>query len=94
MGRRVTLDLPDDVAEYLESVDNASAAVADALRSRLDRGAAMLAVLRAMGYDITDEGLERARGALPPMTPELKDEIKRRRDMLRAGVWPTDGTAA
>jgi hypothetical protein len=80
--------------EYLESVEDASAAMADALRARMDRGAAMLAVLRAMGFDITDEGLERARGALPPMTAELKDEIKRRRDMLRAGTWPTDETAA
>jgi hypothetical protein len=90
MTRRVTLDLPDDVAAYLDSLDDPSAEVARALLARMHPGAAVRAQLAAAGFDITDEGLARARGRLPPFTPEQKAEIRRRRDMLRSGTWPVD----
>ena len=89
MARRVTLDLPDDVAEYLESVDNSAAAVADAVRAHMDPGAPPTARGRA-----EEPRGPRSRPVLPPMTPEQRAEIKRRYEMVVAGRWPTDGTAA
>jgi len=91
--RRVTVSLPADVAEYLEREGNASAAVTDALRARMNRGAATLAMLRAAGFDITDEGLARARGKLPPPTQDMRAEVKQRADMARAGTLPARDTA-
>jgi hypothetical protein len=87
MTKRVTVSLPDDIAAYLETHDNASAAVADALRAKMDRGASTEMMLRAMGFDITEDGKARIRAAMPPFTPEQKAEIKRRRDLLVAGKW-------
>ena len=94
MTKRVTVSLPDDVAAYLDGEANASAAVADALRARMDRGAATAAMLRAVGIEVTEEGRARVRGTMPPLTAEQRAENKRRRDMLRAGTWPADDTVA
>ncbi|WP_089007254.1 hypothetical protein [Micromonospora viridifaciens] len=95
MTKRVTVSLPDDVAAYLEREENASAAVADALRARMDRAAATAAMLRTVGIDVTDDGVARVRGKLPPLTAEQRAENARRRDMLRDGTWPgADSTAA
>ncbi|BCJ54687.1 hypothetical protein Asp14428_61620 [Actinoplanes sp. NBRC 14428] len=65
MTRRITVSLPDDVAQYLDKHPNSSAVVADAVRARMERGAAVAAALRAAGVDITDAGIDAARGALP-----------------------------
>lgn len=91
MTRRVTVDLPDDVADYLDGEPNASAAVADALRARMDRGAATAAMLRAVGIEVT-EG--RHRTSLPPVTDQQRAENRRRREMLAAGTWPADDSVA
>jgi BMFP domain-containing protein YqiC len=93
MTKRITVSLPDDVAEYLAREENASAAVADAVRARMNRGAAALAVLRAAGFDITDEGLARARGKLPRLAPEQRAESRRRAQLIEAGAWPAGATA-
>ena len=93
MAKRVTVNLPDDIAEYLDTLDDPSAAVADALRARIDRAAATLAQLRAAGFNITEESLARARGKLPPFTPEQRAEIQRRYEMILAGTWPPDDGA-
>lgn len=91
MPKRVTFDLPDDVAAYLESVDNSSAAVADAVRARMGvGGATRQATESAAGTG--NPG--RSRRALPPMTTQQKAEIARRYEMVLAGTWPTDGRAA
>ena len=87
MTKRVTVSLPDDVAEYLERADNASAAVADALRAQMNRAATAEAMLRAMGYKITAEGRARWREKLKPMTPEMRAEIARRYQMVKDGTW-------
>ncbi|MEU5550571.1 hypothetical protein ABZ738_12425 [Micromonospora sp. NPDC047793] len=94
MTKRVTVSLPDDIAAYLEGEENASAAVADALRARLDRAAATAAMLRAVGIDVTEEGVARVHGRLPRLTPEQRAENARRRDMLAAGTWPADNDIA
>jgi hypothetical protein len=92
MTKRVTVSLPDDVAEYLNGAENASATVANALRAQMDRGAATEAVLLAMGYRITQEGRQRWRERLKPLTPEQKAEIQRRWELVRSGNWPADAS--
>ena len=64
MTKRVTVSLPDDVAAFLHEAPNASALVADALRSFMNRAAATEAVLRATGFELTDAGRARMRAKL------------------------------
>lgn len=78
MTKRLTVSLPDDIAEYLDAEPNASAAVADALRARMQRGAATTAMLRAAGFALTDEGIAQARGRLPRLTEAQRAESRRR----------------
>ncbi|GHJ42779.1 hypothetical protein Cs7R123_01210 [Catellatospora sp. TT07R-123] len=58
--RKISIYLPDDVREVLDSVDNASAYVAESIRMRR-RHEATRAVLREAGYLVTDAGVERMR---------------------------------
>ncbi|WJK41810.1 hypothetical protein O7608_05175 [Solwaraspora sp. WMMA2056] len=94
MTKRVTVSLPDDVAAYLDREENVSAAVTEALRARMNRAAATVEMLRTVGIEVTDAGRDRVRGALPQLTAEQRAENQRRRDMVRAGTWPADDTAA
>ncbi|MFG1955419.1 hypothetical protein [Micromonospora sp. NPDC048830] len=94
MTKRVTVSLPDDVAAYLDQEPNASAAVADALRARMDRASATVEMLRAVGIEVTNADRDRVRGVLPRLSAEQRAEAQRRRDMLREGTWPADDTAA
>jgi len=57
--RRMNLSLPEDVAEYLDNVENASAYVAEAVRRarRSERSRAMLA---RHGIQVTDAGVKAA----------------------------------
>ena len=70
------MSLPDDVAQYLDKHPNSSAVVADAVRARMERGAAVTAALRAAGVDLTDEGIAAARGKLPKFTDEQRSEFR------------------
>lgn len=90
MTKRVTVSLPDDVAAYLDHEGNASAAVADALRARMSRGAATVAMLRAGGFDIDESRSARERRKLPALGADVKSEIERRKEALRAGTWSSD----
>jgi hypothetical protein len=94
MTKRVTVSLPDDVAAYLDREGNVSAAVADAVRARMNRAAATVEMLRAVGIEVTDAGRDRVRGTLPRLSAEQRAETQRRRDMVRGGTWPGDDTAA
>lgn len=86
MAKRTTVSLPDDVAEFLAGTENASAAVARAVRAQLDRAAAKpAAALRAAGFDIGA-----GRGHLTPLTDAQRGEVRQRRETLRAGTWPAD----
>jgi Arc/MetJ-type ribon-helix-helix transcriptional regulator len=64
MTKRITVSLPDELAAFLYEAPNASAVVADALRAHMNRAAATEALLRAVGFDVTDTGRERVRTAL------------------------------
>jgi hypothetical protein len=59
MTRKLSISLPDDVAEHLDHVDNASAYIADAIRARRnsERTRAMLA---RHGIRVTDAGIAAA----------------------------------
>jgi hypothetical protein len=60
MTRRFSITLPDDVAEMLDHVDNASAFIAEALRRR-DSVERTRTFLTDQGFSITDEGVARMR---------------------------------
>jgi predicted transcriptional regulator len=55
MSKRVTVNLPDDVAERLSHESNASAYVTEALRDRMEREQTRN-LLAEHGFAITDEG--------------------------------------
>jgi Arc/MetJ-type ribon-helix-helix transcriptional regulator len=76
MTRRITVSLPDDVAKYLDKHPNSSAVVAEAVRARMQRGAAAAAALRAAGIPITDEGIDAARGTLPRFSEKQRAEFR------------------
>lgn len=70
------MSLPDDVAQYLDKHPNSSAVVADAVRARMERGAAVAAALRAAGFPLTEEGIAAARGKLPKLTDEQRSQFR------------------
>ena len=59
-SRRISISLPEDVAERLDREDNASAYVTGAVRARMRRES-VRDVLSAGGFEITTEGVERMR---------------------------------
>jgi hypothetical protein len=91
MTKRITVSLPDDVAAYLDAEDNASAAVTDAVRARMRRGEATLAMMRATGMPVTRAGIDRIKGTVPPLSPAQRAESRRRADLLAAGSWGEEG---
>jgi hypothetical protein len=44
-------------------------------------------MLRAAGFDLTDEGIAQARGKLPRLTKAQRAESHRRHDAVQAGRW-------
>jgi hypothetical protein len=81
MTQRVTVSLPDDVAQRLQDEPNASAYVATAIRERMNREAGHR-LLAEQGFNITDEGRARARERLAEAdqqwTPERFQELRER----------------
>jgi metal-responsive CopG/Arc/MetJ family transcriptional regulator len=73
MTRKISISLPDDVAEQLDNMSNVSAFITDAVRQKL-RAKRTHDALRDAGFVITEEGKERMRQrlrALKPITPEM-----------------------
>jgi hypothetical protein len=83
MSKRITINVPDEVAARLEREDNVSAYVTDAIRRRM-RGETTREMLEAAGFRITDEGMQKWRERLAEgrkkMTPEV---LERGEQMLR-----------
>lgn len=74
MIRRITISLPDDLAEVLSQEGNVSAYIAGAIRQRMEREQTRR-LLDEHGFPpITDEGIARARArrlaVAAKMTPE------------------------
>jgi hypothetical protein len=88
MAKRVTVNLPDDVAERLNREGDASAFVADAVRARM-RSEASRTMMEAAGFRFTDEGLGAARRRIEEgcgrMTSEVRAEGRRMLDDIRRG---------
>jgi hypothetical protein len=88
MSKRITINVPDDVAERLEKLNNVSAFVTEAIRQRM-RAETTRAMLEASGFRITDEGMQKWRERLAEgrakMTPEV---LARGRKMRRE--WGLD----
>jgi hypothetical protein len=87
MTKRITVSLPDDVAEYLDKHPNSSAIVTDAVRARMQRSATTRAMLQAAGFNITDEGMAKWREKLQPLGEEQRAEIDRLHKEIQSGRW-------
>ncbi|MEU8000984.1 hypothetical protein AB0B66_07470 [Catellatospora sp. NPDC049111] len=67
MSRRVTVNVPDEVAERLEREPNVSQYVTTAIRDRMrheERLSATQRMLADAGYQLTAEGIDRMRTRL------------------------------
>jgi DNA-binding GntR family transcriptional regulator len=87
MTRRITVSLPDDVAEYLDKHPNSSAIVTKAVRDRMERAATTRAMLEAAGFKLPPEGQAWARSVLRPLTEEQRAETERVHKLIEAGRW-------
>ncbi|MCI0686108.1 MAG: hypothetical protein L0Y54_02560 [Sporichthyaceae bacterium] len=85
MTKKITVSLPDDVAERLEHEDNASAYVADAIRRRMAAETAR-AQLEAAGFAITDEGLKAAEAEYAAALASISPEQRAHAEALSAEV--------
>ena len=70
MTSRITVTLPDDVADHLKKLSNVSAYVTDALRSKIDKES-LRGMMARHGVDVTDQGVARARSFLARRRAEL-----------------------
>ena len=69
MTRRITISLPDDVADYAERAGrNTSGFIADVLRRRM-RADSLRNRWAELGYTVTDDDVERTRTRLAARTP-------------------------
>ncbi|HZN18187.1 MAG TPA: hypothetical protein VFB84_08395 [Micromonosporaceae bacterium] len=92
MTRRITISLPDDVAEYAErSGSNTSGFIADVLRRRM-RTDSLRAQWAKLGYLVTDEDIERTRARLASL-PSIDDE-QHARNLAWLEQFDNDATAA
>jgi metal-responsive CopG/Arc/MetJ family transcriptional regulator len=87
MTRRITVSLPDDVAQYLDKHPNSSQVVADAVRERMQRGEAVRKALEAVGFVFTEQSRAWARAALRPLNDDQRAEIARRRKEIHSGKF-------
>jgi hypothetical protein len=80
MSKRVTVNLPDEIADRLSEEPNVSAFVAEAIRDRMSQERTN-ALLAEHGFRITEEGRARARARMTEarqrMTPERYAELRR-----------------
>jgi hypothetical protein len=87
MTRRITVSLPDDVAEYLDQHPNSSAVVAEAIRARMERYETTRKMQESVGFVSTEETRAWARAALRRLTPDQKTEVGRRQELIESGRW-------
>ncbi|MEV0718026.1 hypothetical protein [Asanoa sp. NPDC050611] len=90
MTRKITISVPDDVAERLDDERNVSAFITDAVRVRMEAEHTRR-VLTQLGFDITDEGVAEAKRELDEaragITPELVREMSSRLAEISGGRW-------
>ncbi|MBM0238682.1 hypothetical protein JNW88_18815 [Micromonospora sp. ATA32] len=80
MTKKITISLPDELADRLSQEPNVSAYVAESLRRRV-AGEKTREILRRAGFDITDEGVARVHAEMEQLkasvTPELREQAAR-----------------
>ena len=74
MSKRITVNVPDDVASRLEHEENVSAYVSEAVRRRM-QSESTRAILEAVGFHFTEEGLQRMRERLAEGQAKLTPEF-------------------
>jgi hypothetical protein len=88
--KKITVSLPDDVAERLEQEKNVSAYVADSIRVTM-AAEHTRRVLTELGFDLSEEGMAEARAKLDEarakITPELIAEATARLSEASNGRW-------
>lgn len=77
MTQKISITLPDDVAELLDKEENVSAYIAEAIRMRQHREH-VRDFLARHGYEVTTEGMSR-------MGRRLKDKKRRVAEKKAAG---------
>ncbi|MGH3730900.1 MAG: hypothetical protein ACRDTU_19430 [Micromonosporaceae bacterium] len=89
MTKKITVSLPDDIAERLSQEDNVSAFVAESVRNRM-RGERVREQLRAAGINVTEEGIAEARRQREEMTrsltPEKWRELTQQAEQIKADI--------
>lgn len=88
MTRRITVTLPDDIAEYLENHPDPSQRITNAIRPALESAANSRAMQEAVGFRFTPESKAWARAALSRLTDEQQAESQRYFEALEAGQLP------
>jgi hypothetical protein len=80
MTRKITISIPDDIAERLDREKNVSAFVAGSLRRTIDAEHTRR-VLTQLGFDLSEKGMAEARSrydaAMASVTPEMSEEALR-----------------
>jgi predicted transcriptional regulator len=85
MTRKITISLPDDVAERLAQQSNVSAYVTESVRRRLE-SESLREALVARGFNITDEGVAAAGLELARLRASFTPELEQRAADIRASV--------
>ena len=89
MTKKITVSLPDDIAERLSHEDNASAFVAESIRRRM-LGETVRRQLREAGINVTEEGIAKAaeedRRLEERLTPEVRRELRLKMDQVMADI--------
>jgi hypothetical protein len=69
MTTKISISVPDDVAEWLAAQENTSAAIADVVRAHMQSTRTDV-VLRRAGFDVTDAGKMSWKARLEQPIPE------------------------
>jgi len=85
MTRKITISVPDDVAEQLDREPNASAYLTEAARRRMAADRTRQILVDA-GFAITDEGLARERARIDALRASVTPELRRAAEELRARI--------
>ncbi|MEV5211917.1 hypothetical protein AB0K35_31030 [Micromonospora sp. NPDC053740] len=85
MTKKITISLPDDLADRLTDEPNASAYVAESLRRRV-AGEKTREILRQVGFEITDEGVARVHAEMEQLRASITPELREQAAQLQAEV--------
>ncbi|MFE9919369.1 hypothetical protein ACFYPG_29865 [Micromonospora sp. NPDC005553] len=85
MTKKITISLPDDLAERLTEEPNASAYVAESLRRRV-AGERTREILRQVGFEITDEDVARVHAEMEQLRANITPELREQAAQLQAEV--------